>query len=487
MDDNSAGRTKPASPFFCYAVGISPEEGRQKVLLSRLAELELRNSWLVGLRWLAALGLAAATTVARYVFEMPVEAKPLYAIALLLVLYNAIFRAVARRGDAQAPPERQLSRERVLAGTQIAIDLVILTVMLHFSGGVENPFFFYFVFHMIIASILLERRASFHIAAFGVFLFAALVTLEYEGAVGHYALWPSMAALHANATFVLAALVVFATTMFLSVYFAGSIVEKLRARESELIGVTASLERGSLELAEAYEKIRVLEERKSGFLRVAAHQLRSPLSAMRSLFDVVLDGYASDPAAALDMLERARARTDMMLALVNDLLELSRLKDAEGVAAQTPRLVSVCDLLAELQSLYHPKADAKGIDLVVNGPDEACSISAVEDDIRQALNNLLDNAITYTPQGGRIEATAAVESGRLVIRVSDTGIGIPRDSVEHLFDEFYRAPNAKAAQPHGTGLGLAIVKRAVEKWGGAVSVTSEVGRGTTFELSFPQA
>jgi signal transduction histidine kinase len=487
MTETNHNQPKPASPFFCFAVGISPEEGRQRVLLSRLAELRDRNSWLVGLRWLAALGLVAATTVARYVFDMPVEARWLYVVAVVLVVYNAIFRTVARRRADGAPAEEQLARERLIATAQIAIDLAILMMMLHFSGGVENPFFFYFVFHMIIASILLERTASFHIATFGVVLFAALVICEYTGVIPHHVLWTSGAALYQNATFVLTALVVFTTTMFFSVYFAGDIVRKLRTREAELVGVTSSLERGSLDLAEAYEKIRVLEEKKSGFLRVAAHQLRSPLSAIRSLLDVVLDGYASDPKAGLDMLERARGRTDMMLALVNDLLDLSRLKDAEDVAAEKARLVSVCELLAELNSLYQPKADAKGITLVVNGPQSSCSISAFEDDIRQALNNILDNAISYTPRGGRIEATAETNGGRLVIRISDTGIGIPSDSLEHLFDEFYRAPNAKAAQPHGTGLGLAIVKRAVEKWGGTVEVESAVGKGTTFELTFSEA
>ena len=486
MSEQNDNAKPAASRFYCYAVGIAPEEGRHRSILARLEELRSRNIWLVRLRWLAVCGLVAAATVARCAFNSPVEVGVLYGVALFLLLFNAIMRLLVGSSRGGDNFERQLLAARILATLQMTIDLVVLTVMLHYSGGVENPFLFYFVFHMIIGSILLTRVVSFYMATFAVALFGGLVLCEYAGVLRHYPVWPAEGRLYADGTYVTAALAVFASTMYLSVYFAGSIVEKLRARDAELIGVTSSLEKGSLQLADAYEKIRALEEKKSEYLRIASHQLRSPLSAIRSLLDVVLDGYAGEPDKRRQMLQRAHDRTDLMLALVDDLLELSRLKDTVRISSEKAELVGVCALLSELESLYRPRAQARKLTLTVTCPSAACEISAAPDDIRQALNNLLDNAINYTPENGSVAASAETTPAGVVIRVSDTGIGVPAEAVGRLFEEFYRAPNAKEAQPHGTGLGLAIVKHAVEKWGGSVSVDSVPGGGTTFTLTFPR-
>ena len=124
---------------------------------------------------------------------------------------------------------------------------------------------------------------------------------------------------------------------------------------------------------------------------------------------------------------------------------------------------------------------------MLSPPAEVCSILTDGDDIREALNNLLDNAINYTPAEGSVRCEATFTEPNLIITVSDTGIGIEPDSMERIFDEFYRAANAKKADSSGTGLGLAIVKRTVEKWNGSISVESSPGKGTTFRLEFPAA
>jgi signal transduction histidine kinase len=456
-------------------------------MLAALEELRARNVWLIRMRWLAAVVLAAATTVARYLLHLLIASGVLYAGAVFLLVYNAVFFLLARGRLKAEHVDRELSAARILATLQMVIDLVVLTVMLHYSGGVENPFFLYFIFHMIIGSILLGRSASFYIATFAVALFSALVLCEYCGAVRHYPLWSSGLPLHENPAYVFAVLAVFATTMYLSVYFAGSIVEKLRLRDAELIGVTSSLEKGSLELAEAYEKIRALEERKSSFLRLVAHQLRSPLGAIRSLLDVVLGGYARDPAEERDTLQRAHYRTDLMLAMLDDLLSLSRLKDAATAESAASERVDVAAIVRDLETLYRPRADEKNLRLTVSPARSPAAILANADDVRQAINNLLDNAINYTPSGGSVTASAETAGANVVVRVADTGIGIAEESLGRLFEEFYRAPNAKTAVPHGTGLGLAIVKRAVEKWNGTVKVESKLGAGTAFTIEFPSA
>jgi signal transduction histidine kinase len=293
--------------------------------------------------------------------------------------------------------------------------------------------------------------------------------------------------MHQNAAFVCVGLVVFAAAMYLTVFLAGDVVEKLRAHERELVSVTTSLERGSLELQDAYERIKALEEKKSDVLRVAGHQLRSPLSAIRSLLDVAVEGYAVEPERQRRMLERARSRTTAMLAMVNELLVLSRLKESDRGRERSEERIDVCSILAALDELYRPKAESKGVTLVLSPPPDACAILASGDDIREALNNLLDNAINYTPTGGTVRCAARFDEPNLIVSVSDTGIGIEPETLDRVFEEFYRAPNAKKVDANGTGLGLAIVKRTIEKWHGSITVESKPGEGTTFTLVFPGA
>jgi signal transduction histidine kinase len=487
MEDESGGVRPKASPFYCFAVGIAPEEGAERAAAARLEELVERNRWLVRLRWLAALGLVAATSLAAYAFRMPVPAAVLYSLAAFLALYNAVVYFVTKPSTGPRDVSGSMSRATMLAVGQIVVDLVTLTALLHFSGGIENPFFLYFTFHMVIASILLSRAASFHIASFAIALFFSLVLAERFAVLRHYPLWNTPLALYEDPAYIFAVLAVFATTMYLAVYFAGDIVERMRSRSRELISTTTSLEKGTLELQEAYEKIRALEATKSDFLRTAAHQLRSPLSAMRSLLDVVVEGFAKDPARQSEMLSRARERTDLMIAMVSDLLTLSTLKDAAAAIIPHEERVDGCRIMEELEAFYRPRAGARKVRLTIQPPPNYCIILAAPDDLRQVLNNLLDNAISYTGEGGAVTCRAELADDRVRISVSDTGIGIPADAREHIFEEFYRAPNAKAAVSHGTGLGLAIVKRIVERWHGTISVESEVGRGTTFTLVFPIA
>ncbi len=485
MDNTVQENHVRVSPFYCLAVPIAPEQGARRTALMRLEELSARNRWLVKLRWMALAALAGVTALSVLVLHLPVSPVALIAIGGVILAYNFVFGTLCRKIPSPTDMEGSLKNANRLATLQMVVDIVMLTTLLHFSGGVENPFFFYFVFHIIIASILLGRKASFRMATLAVVLFSSLALGEYQSLLAHHRLWWFQTELYRSPAYVFGVLVVFATTMYLAVYFAGDVVRKLRDRERELVGVTTSLEKGALELQEAYQKIKDLEEKKSDFLRVAAHQLRSPLSAIRSLLDVVIHGYTRDPGEERRMLEHAHNRTDIMLAMINDLLSLSRLKDIETVRDKPAETVNACQILSELDELYRPRALEKGVRLELSDVPKTCTIFAAADDVRGALNNLLDNALNYTPPGGTVSCAARIESGRLAVTISDTGIGISPEDLGKIFEEFYRAPNARGLHAHGTGLGLAIVKKTIEKWNGHISVESTPGKGTTFTLEFP--
>jgi signal transduction histidine kinase len=204
-----------------------------------------------------------------------------------------------------------------------------------------------------------------------------------------------------------------------------------------------------------------------------------------SLLTALAGGYVGDvPPSHLSVIQRALKRVQALQTLVNDLLDLASGK-VELKAAERRRLAlnpvaeDVCDRL-------QARAAAKGIALAYDGPDDPLEIVADPADIDRLVTNLVSNAVKYTPAGA-VRVTLTQGAGRATFAVADTGIGIPEESLPKLFQEFYRARNAKAIEEAGTGLGLAIVKDLVDRYDGTIAVDSKEGQGTTFTVTLPLA
>jgi len=146
--------------------------------------------------------------------------------------------------------------------------------------------------------------------------------------------------------------------------------------------------------------------------------------------------------------------------------------------------VELAAVVRSAADLFRAQADEKNVHLEVRA--DSAVVMGMRDGLRDLVDNLLSNAIRYTPAGGRVAVEARCETGRPILVVSDTGIGIPPEELPHVFDEFFRGERAKQAVQHGTGLGMAIAKRVVDMHGGRIEVQSQVGRGTTFRVSLPQ-
>jgi signal transduction histidine kinase len=224
-----------------------------------------------------------------------------------------------------------------------------------------------------------------------------------------------------------------------------------------------------------------LQEAMSASLRRAAHELRAPVAAIRSFLTLILQGYTT-PEKTREWQQRAAERADDLLRLVDDLLNLARLRDRKfEVSAE---IVSLETVLKEVLSLHGPEAEAKGIRL--KAETRPCRpIVADPMHIKQLWTNLISNAIKYTPKGGQVTVNLYPEQGSIVGVVKDTGIGIAAGDMPHLFEEFYRTEQAKAFAQHGTGLGLPIVKQIIQTLGGEITVESELGRGTQFRFRVP--
>ncbi|MBU0704827.1 MAG: GAF domain-containing sensor histidine kinase [Chloroflexi bacterium] len=231
------------------------------------------------------------------------------------------------------------------------------------------------------------------------------------------------------------------------------------------------------------EALETQEASKAHFIHVATHELRSPVAVAQSLVRGVLKGYAGEMSdRQAEIFGRVSSRLDFLESLVNDLLDLAAGKSADPAEEEAVVLnSSVGRAVLSLQ----PRAEEKGVTLIHQACCEELVVWGTEEGLDRIFVNLVGNGIKYTPAGGSVTvAMQRLEDG-IEVRVIDDGIGIPEEALPHLFQEFYRAPNAKASDEVGTGLGLAIVKDLVDRYHGCIEVESREGQGSTFTVTFP--
>ncbi|MEW6364099.1 MAG: GAF domain-containing sensor histidine kinase [Acidobacteriota bacterium] len=609
-----------------------------------LLETELLYSlgWMISIRWLAGIGVLAATWATGHILRLRLAAEPLYFIGAGVLAYNLIFLWAWRRLQRDAGP--RMRRANRLAHEQIATDWIAMTLLIHFSGGVESPAIFYFFFHIALASILLSLRATFFYAALATCLVGGTTLLEYTGYLPHVAVEGLVPMpLYQHPAHVGGVLFFFVSAIFVVAYLASGMMDRLRKRETEVVQLTRSLQRaysrletlyegakavsstldlqqvlnllventaramgaracsirlldesgtrlrvaavyglseayvkkGDLELdrnpvarevlegrtvivddvtretglqfaaetvaegiraflsvplpgkeaplglmraysdrpggmtqddaafleaaagqgsiairnAMTYQALGRIDEMKSKFVRMVTHELRSPVSVVQSLLRTMLAGYTGAiPDAQRDVVERALRRANFLETLINDLLDLASGK-AEFAAADKRTAVSLKESVERVVRRFDIPAKEKQVQLEwrCESDERPITISAANEDVDRILNNLVSNAIKYTPPGGRVSVQLHMQDDEACLDVSDTGIGIPEDSMPHLFEEFFRAPNAKAKEKEGTGLGLAITKDLVTRYGGHIAVRSKLGEGTTFCVRWPLA
>ena len=228
-------------------------------------------------------------------------------------------------------------------------------------------------------------------------------------------------------------------------------------------------------------EMRRVERSRREFVANVSHELRTPLTTMKAAVDTLQDGALEDRAVAIGFLKRINSEVDRMTDLVADLLELSRLESGHVVPHRTP--LDLALLIQEAVERFAMPAAQNEVTLRHLVSDAAPQVSADADMLRQVLSNLLDNAIKYTAPSGSVEVSARTANGNAVVTVADTGQGIPREHMPHVFERFYKVERAR--REGGTGLGLAIVKHIVQAHGGDVFVESQEGAGSTFVFTLP--
>ncbi len=405
--------------------------------------------------------MALTVTVARYLFGLEVATLPLYLGSLLVLAYNAIFWLLFRRLSAHIEEPGWRRQAQRLANVQIYLDLSLLTYLVYFSGGLENPFIFYYIFHMILSGILLANRAAYLHAGFAVLLLAAMAAAEALGLIPSHPV-PGFSAGSLAPAVLVGRLGAFASTLFIAVYFTTAIVNRLRERERQL---------------EEQDRL------KSRYVMTVSHDIQAGLSAVEGLLMAVLQGFTEAVGTKThDLLARASERTHLLLRFVRDLLDLSRMR-AEAEVQREP--VHLAQLIAGEAELYADPMRVKGLEFRLENQAGDPVIHGNRTALAQLFNNLISNAVRYTASGGSVRVALSPAAGEVEVRVEDSGIGIAPEHLDHLFEDFFRAPNAKSFSENGTGLGLSIVKQSVQMHSGTVRVESEVGRGTRFIVTLP--
>jgi signal transduction histidine kinase/glycine cleavage system H lipoate-binding protein len=263
-----------------------------------------------------------------------------------------------------------------------------------------------------------------------------------------------------------------------------AICERYGDREANFLLAIANEAAIAIANAMAYQKLEQIDRAKSQFVLTVTHELRSPVATVQSLLRVISGGYAGEVSEKQkELIARAERRVVSLQRLVDDLLDLAAGKTEQ--LAEVPHPVTVNPLVFKVVNQLRPVSEEKRQELDVAVVEEPLQVMATEEGIERILVNLVGNAIKYTPAEGRVGVSLDRVGPEVRLVVRDTGIGIPKEAQAHLFEEFFRAENAKSIEREGTGLGLSIVKSLVDRYGGRIGVESAVSEGTTFTLFLP--
>jgi signal transduction histidine kinase len=428
----------------------------------------------INFRWVAIVGVIAITAVATQGFGISFPTLPILLVVTVIALYNLALWRYAVRLEAEDASDVILKVRRYV-WVQSAADLVATTAIIHYAGGVENPLFLYYVFHVILASIILPYRSAYMLATFAVVLFTSLVGLEYLQIIPHVHLEGLMPPdLYLQTPYVLAVIFGFATTLYISAYLTTAIAGELRKRQRETVALRDRLLIEAEELQNANEELIKLDRLKTYFLAMASHDLKTPLAAVQSYLQVLLGGFVGELNEEHGrILQRCSERIQELFDLINRFLDLAQIE--KGRVVEEMEMVCIGGMLNSCVDEIEVLAAEKSQKLSADIAEDLPPIYGSENHLKQVVANLLSNGVKFTPEGGTITLCARELEDQIEVSVSDSGMGVPPEDLPHMFEQFFRGKGAAAAK--GTGLGLSIAKRIVEAHHGKIWVESPYAEG----------
>lgn len=420
---------------------------------------------LIGGSWIARSALGPGS----------VDAWALSLIGVVVAAYNAVFLKLNGRPSEGTDAAKDLEMRRALARTAIVLDFFMLTFTVWFLGGARSPLLAVYVLHIGIASILLPRRSAVMSAILAGLLLTGLVVVEMTGVL----VPPSPRGMDPGAGPLATGFVVAVLCMYLAI-FAFIMVTQTQMAET--------LRQAEMLAEKRADQFEQLSRMRRDFLHVALHDVASPMATAELLLQNLHDELCGplEPRQK-EPIERAMQRVAGVRQLVRDLQILGELDTAD--LREHSIEIPLAFLLSTVIEEHTDAAKAKGLTLEVEPSERAAIVYGVPRLLQESLTNYVDNAIKYTPAGGRV--VARVREGRepatFRVEVVDTGVGISVEDQARLFSEFTRLGRTHPAVKGvpGTGLGLSVVRRIIESHNGRVGVESEPGKGSTFWFELP--
>jgi signal transduction histidine kinase len=425
-----------------------------------------RAFWLIRLRWIAVVLVALGAFFLHDVLDIAVETTKLYVVAVLLAAYNGVLFLLLNRFAEK--------RDGTLSGIagkvikfQLYADLSALIVLLHYSGGIENPFVFFLIINIIAANFFLSVREGYLQATLAVLLLGVMILLEYLEVIPHHCLEGYIKDCSCrDAGYVLGTFFVFAVVLYVVVYITGHIFSSLKETEMSVKKANAQLlENDSI---------------KDKYVTRLTHDIRGHLSTIHSCLGVVLIGTLDEQSS--EFADRAFKRTKKLTDFIKTFSTLTKIRlNSKTEMSEFSLKRTVNRVVDTLMS----EAGEKSIQLNCHISDTVENMRGIEASIEEMLTTLLSNAIKFTPENGEITIRLTSEHDSIRLQIIDTGVGIPEAEQAKIFDEFYRAGKAMEVEKKSPGLDLIIVKYIIEVHKGTIAIDSQEGRGTTFTITLP--
>lgn len=268
--------------------------------------------------------------------------------------------------------------------------------------------------------------------------------------------------------------------------------QEIKLGENLLLEVTVSHfktgnKKGSLVILHDISRDKLVEKMKTEFVSIAAHQLRTPLSAIKWTLRMILDGDVGEiTSEQRDLLEKTYQSNERMIALINDLLNVTRIEEGRFLYQLEP--VQLEDIVGQVVEGLKETADLKNIKIKIERPKELLPPVMVDKEkMGIAVQNLVDNAIKYTPANGKVTIVLDKKDNQVFFKITDSGVGIPQDQQDRIFSKFFRGSNVIRLETEGSGLGLYTTKNIIESHKGKIWFESKEGAGTTFYFTLPFA
>jgi signal transduction histidine kinase len=421
-----------------------------------LSEEQKLILWFIHLRWGAILLILSVIITSIFPGRLRIPLIPNFIIIGIAILYNLLYPFIVRRF-------RPFSENITFTYLRVTADLLVVTFLIHFTGGVESPFKLLYLLELTAIAITGFERAAYLLAAQGAALFWLVCFLESNFFIRHYRLIDRPGTLYLNINYCFSLALALLLCSILIIYISSYLAERLREKQRQ---------------------VEELSRAKLDFVNIVMHETKSPLTSIIGYTDL-LDSQSLGPITEKqkEPLGVIKRQSQRILAMANDLLSLARIES--GMAKIDKKPASLAELTGRVIEEFGPQLEERKISLIQEFDPKLPDVPLDEDKMIEVFTNLFSNAIKFSDNGGKIFLSISPRDKEVLVSIRDEGLGIEPADLLHIFEKFHRG-SKESAERKGTGLGLTLVKSIIESHGGKIwAVSAGRGQGAVFYFTLP--